>query len=230
MHAPSLTRGSKGPRQQDLSPYTGSKSSLQCLFYFPFEKSALTINSKNFPLILREIGLHTFVKPLVKCLVSNLQNLKRVNADSSSFSFRPFLIMISTIAMSSNLFLRFLKPDCPKFRCSHKVDFSTPLYFYQDFGLHNIANPNAMNLELHSMKLWNGQWSLTTCQYCATCPLHCFLWSHTLLLAFGTLCFMISWFSLQGLENFNLQNPDIVPTCKSNSPCGLDLRSYSSWA
>jgi hypothetical protein len=97
------------------------------------------------------------------CL-SNLRNPKTVNADPSSFSFGLFLIAISAVAVSSNLFPRFPKPDFLKFRHAHKVDlFNAPL-LHRDFGLRNIANPNAKNSELHSTKLRNGQRSLTPCQ------------------------------------------------------------------
>jgi hypothetical protein len=130
MTHPSSTRRLEGPRQHDLTFFTGPKSFRKWIFYFHFGKSTPTINFKNFPLVLREIGLRTFANPLVKRLVSNLRNSKTVNADPSSFSFRLYLIAISTVAMSSDLFPRFPKPDFLKFRRTHKVDLSTPLYFY----------------------------------------------------------------------------------------------------
>jgi hypothetical protein len=131
---------------------------------FPFREICTHNQLQEFPLVLREIGLRTFVNPLVKRLVSNLRNPKTVNADPSSFSFGLFLIAISAVAVSSNLFPRFPKPNFLKFRCAHKVDFSTPLYFCRDFGLRDIANPNARDSDLYPTKTRYGQRSLTPCR------------------------------------------------------------------
>jgi hypothetical protein len=70
MTQPLLNPQIRRSRTQDLSSYTGPKSSRKWLLYFPFGKSAPTINFKKFPLILREIRLRTFTNLVVKYLVS----------------------------------------------------------------------------------------------------------------------------------------------------------------
>jgi hypothetical protein len=83
-HAPSTTRRSEGPCQHRIFPFPLARRASKWLFYFPFGKSSPTLNLKNSPFFLREIGLRPFANPLVTRLSSDIPNLKPVNADPSS--------------------------------------------------------------------------------------------------------------------------------------------------
>jgi len=80
------------------------------------------------PFIPREVILHTFANPLVKRLVPKSPRPENSQRWPFLFPFRIFLIAISMVAVSSNLFPRFPKPNFLNFRCAHKVFLSTLLY------------------------------------------------------------------------------------------------------
>jgi hypothetical protein len=113
---------------------------------FPF-REICTHNKLSWdpPLHLGDRTSH-FRESVVKPCLSNPRNPKTVNADLFLFLFGFFLIAISAVAMSSNLSPRLPKPDFPKLRYTHKaLTFQRPTSLHRDFGLRNIANPNAMN-------------------------------------------------------------------------------------
>jgi hypothetical protein len=74
----------------DLSSYTSPKSSWKWLLYFTFGKYAHAINLEKFPLILREIGLRTFVNLVVKHLVSQSMKFKNNQHLILFLSISPF--------------------------------------------------------------------------------------------------------------------------------------------
>jgi hypothetical protein len=164
MSWPSSTRRSEGPRTQDLFPYTGPKSSRQWLFYFPFGKSAPTTNFKKFPLVLREIGLRTFTNPVVKRLVSQSPKTRKQSTLTLSLLFQ-----ISPYRDFGGRDVKQLVPSIPETRFAETLMHSQALTFqrlslHRDFGLRDIANPNAKNSELHPTKPRNGQRNLTPCR------------------------------------------------------------------
>jgi hypothetical protein len=88
--------------------------------------------------------------------LSNPRNPITINADLFLFLFRTFSIAILALVMSNNLSRRLPNPDMPKLRRTHKFDLSTLRHLCRDFGVRNIANPNATSSGLHPTKLRNG--------------------------------------------------------------------------
>jgi hypothetical protein len=152
------------------------------------------------PLYTWEIGLRNFANPVVKRWSLESPKPETVNADLSFFLSGFSLSRFRRSRCRETCLPDSRIPICRNSDTLASFDFSTPLHFCRDFGLRNIANPNAMFSELHPTKLRNSMPPVHLADSCGPTQI---------LLAFGISRFVISRFPLQGLRDFHPRNPDM---------------------
>jgi hypothetical protein len=148
--------------------------------------------------------------------LSNPRNPTTVNADLflSGFSLSRFRhSRCRTTCFPDSRF-----PICRNSDTRASLTFQRPS-LHRHFGVRNIANPDAM------FRDFSPRNPDMVCHLSTSLTLVAPHYS----LAVGISRIMISRFLLQCLRSFNPRNPDIhESTCKSDGPCGSDLRSCPS--